>query len=215
LRLLILGASGGIGSWLTSLAAERGHEVTALVRPAADFAPPASVNVVRGDVSEPSVFDTVVPGQDAVLSALGLRRAGRSPSAPLLSPSDLTQRVARQIVEPMRRHGVRRMIVVSAGGVADSFSQLTFPVKRLVSSGNIAVAYRDLAAMEEQLATSGLDWLAVRPVTLTNGRPTGRARAVVKYSLFSTVRRSDVAAWMLRQIERDGPFPARTVMLGT
>ena len=217
MRLLVLGASGGCGRWLVRLAAERGHEVTALVRPASDVhadAGGARVAVHRGDVADPALLDHVLPGHDAVLSALGLRRAGRSPWAPLRSPSDLTERVTRSLVPAMRRHGVPRLVAISAAGVGDSLPRLTWPVRRLVATGNVAVAYRDLAAMEAALAASDLDWLAVRPVTLADGEPRRAARPVGRYRLTSTVRRSEVAAWMLDAVERPAPFAERRVLLG-
>ena len=215
MRLLILGASGGCGRWLLRLAAERGDAVTALVRASAALEAAPGVVVHRGDVTEVGVLDAVLPGHDAVLSALGLRRAGRNPWAPLRSPADLTERTMRQLLPAMQRHGVRRLLAISAAGVGDSHGQLTWPVRRLVASGNVAVAYRDLAAMEALLAASDRDWLAVRPVTLTDGAPKKPARAVARYGLTSTVRRAEVATWMLDAVARPGPFAARQVMLGT
>jgi putative NADH-flavin reductase len=214
LSLLVLGASGGIGRWLTQLAAGRGHRVTALVRPEAPFVAPAGVAVRRGDPTDPATLDAAVAGHDAVLSALGLRRAGLSPWAALRSPPDLTEHVTRNLLPAMRRHGVGRVLVVSAGGVGDSRAQLTWPVRRLVSTGNVAAAYRDLAAMEALLAAGDRDWLAVRPVTLVDGDPRGRARPVGRYALASTVRRADVALWMLDAAARPGPFAERRVLLG-
>ena len=57
--------------------------------------------------------------------------------------------------------------------------------------------------------------LAVRPVTLVNGPPTGLAGKVDRYGLFSMIRRSDVAAWMLGALVRPTPFVEQTVLLGT
>ena len=214
MRILVLGASGGCGRWLVRLATERGHQVTALVRGPARFEPPSGVAVVRGEATAAPVLDAAVRGHDVVLSALGLRRAGRSPWAPLRSPPDLTARVAEALVAAMHRHGVRRIVAVSAGGVGDSHAQLSAPVRWLVAAGNVAVAYRDLAGMEAVLAGSGLDWLVVRPVTLTDGAPTGLARPVRRYTLASTVRRADVAAYMLAAAERALPHEDRRVLLG-
>lgn len=56
------------------------------------------------------------------------------------------------------------------------------------------------------LADSGRDWLVVRPVTLTDGPPTGKGRSVRRYRLTSTLKRSDVAAWMLDAVERRDPL---------
>jgi len=214
MRLLVLGASGGTGRWLMRLAAERGHDVTALVRASADFQQPAGTLAYHGDVTDPAALDRVLPGQHAVLSALGIRRAGRSPWAPLRSPPDLMERVVRGLVPAMGRHGVSRLIVVSAAGVGDSLSLLTAPVRLLVGAGNVGVAYRDLAAMEAVLADSDLVWLAVRPVTLADGPPRRPARPIARYRLTSMVRRSEVAAWMLDAAERPAPFAERRVLPG-
>lgn len=170
--------------------------------------------MLEGDVTDAALLDRLLAGQQAVLSALGLRRAGRSPWAPLRSPPDLATRVAQALVPAMRRHGVGRLIAISAGGVGDSARQLTWPVRKLVSAGNVAVAYRDLESMEAVLEASGLDWLAVRPVTLIDGDPTERARPVERYGLMSSVRRADVAQWMLDAVEQPAPFAERRVLLG-
>jgi uncharacterized protein YbjT (DUF2867 family) len=218
MRLLVLGPTGGCGRWVVRLAAARGHDVTALVRPGSQLAlgddgAAARVRVRHGEPTDPDALDAAVPGHDAVLSCLGLRRAGASPWAALRSPPDLTAHVAGHLAPAMARHGVRRLVAISAGGVGDSHARLTWPVRRLVASGNVAVAYRDLAAMEGVLAASALDWTAVRPVTLTDGAPTGRARPVARYGLLSTVRRADVAAWMLDAAGRPGGAERR-VLLG-
>jgi len=211
MRLLVLGASGGIGRWLVKLGALR-HEVTALVRPGAELDAPANVVVRRGDPADAAALAEALAGQDAVLSALGLRRAGKSPWAPLRSPADLTQRVTARLIPAMREQGIGRLAVVSAAGVGESFARCSWPVRKLVSTANVGVAYRDLAAMESVLAASDVDWLAVRPVTLVDGQPTGAARPVERYGLTSTIRRADVAAWMLNAVER-APLGRRAEMI--
>jgi uncharacterized protein YbjT (DUF2867 family) len=106
-------------------------------------------------------------------------------------------------------------VVISAGGVAESITQLTTPVRWMVGAGTIGVAYRDLADTERLLSASRLDCLAVRPVTLVDGPPTGRVGKVEKYGLFSIVRRADVATWMLGALARPTPYVEQTVLLGT
>lgn len=214
MRLLVLGASGGIGRWLVRLAAARGHVVTALVRDSATLAAPDGVRLRRGDVTDPAVLDVALPGQDVVLSALGLRRAGRSPWAALESPRDLVAHTMRVLVAAMRRHGVPRVAIVSAAGVGDSLARCSLAVRGLVGAGNVAVAYRDLAEAEAVLAASDRDWLAVRPVTLLDGPPARAARPVARYRLTSAIRRAEVATWMLDAAERPDGFAERRVMLG-
>ena len=215
MKLLILGASGATGRWLVTLAAQAGHDVTALVRPSTAFDAPAGVRVIRGDVLDPANIATAVENKDAVASCLGIRRASKFPWAPILSPPDFTASVASALIPAMSHAGVRRVVAISAGGVAESITQLTTPVRWMVGAGTIGVAYRDLAEMERLLSASLLDWLAVRPVTLMNGPPTGRVGKVEKYGLFSIVRRADVAAWMLGALARPTPYLEQTVLLGT
>src|SRR5499426_1099921 len=117
MKLIVLGASGGCGRWLGQLAAERGHQVTALVRPNTTFVAPAGVSVLRGEVLDPNAIEAAVAGQDIVFSCLGLRRAGPSPWARLLSPPDLMAEVARILIAAIRQRGIQRLVVVSAGGV--------------------------------------------------------------------------------------------------
>jgi uncharacterized protein YbjT (DUF2867 family) len=115
----------------------------------------------------------------------------------------------------MPQAGVRRIVAISAAGVAESITTLTMPVRWMVSTGNVAAAYRDLAEMERILASGRLDWLSVRPVTLVDGPPTGRAGKVERYGLFSIIRRADVATWMLGALARPTPYVEQTVMIGT
>lgn len=211
---MVVGASGGVGRWVATLAANEGYSVTAVLRVSSAFEPIERARPVRGDLTDPEFLEAAVDGHDAVISCVGLRRAGKNPFARLLSPPDLTTRLASSLTRAMESRNVRRLVVISAGGVADSFSQLTWPVQKLVSTGNVAVAYRDLAGMEARLAASSLDWLAVRPVTLMNGAPLGLARPVQRYGLASIIRRSDVALWMLRAATRHDSFVQHTVLLG-
>ena len=215
MKLLILGASGTTGRCLVTLAAQLGHDVTALVRPSTPFDALAGVRVIRGDVLDPAIIATALETKDAVASCLGIRRASKFPWAPILSPPDFMARVASALIPAMSHAGVRRVVAISAGGVAESITQLTTPVRWMVGAGTIGVAYRDLAEMERQLSASQLDWLAVRPVTLMNGPPTGRVGKVETYGLFSLVRRADVAAWMLGALARPTPYVEQTVLLGT
>src|SRR5574338_26498 len=152
MKLLVLGASGATGGWLTRLAAQAGHDVTALVRPSTPVEAPANVRVLRGDVLDATTLASALTGHDAVASCLGQRRGGASPWAPGLSPPDLMTRVAMTLVPAMARAGVRRVVAISAGGVAESITRLSAPVRWLVSVGNIGVAYRDLAEMERQFS---------------------------------------------------------------
>jgi putative NADH-flavin reductase len=74
MNLLILGATGGTGRALVQQALEQGHMVTAFARdPSKVKTTHANLRVVKSDVLDYTSVETAVRGQDAVLSALGLR----------------------------------------------------------------------------------------------------------------------------------------------
>lgn len=210
MRLVVFGASGQCGRLLVRMAAEAGHAVTAVVRPATAYAPPPGVRVLRGDPLDPAVVTTAVADHDAVASALGLMRKNpANPWSPLVSPPDFSSRTAALIVAAMQAAGVRRVCAVSAAGVGDSAARMNWLMRFLVARSNVGVAYRDLDAMERVYAASGLDWQAPRPTRLTDGPRTDRWREGDAFPITAAISRADVAAYMLDQLTRPA-FSRRT-----
>jgi uncharacterized protein YbjT (DUF2867 family) len=186
-----------------------------MVRPESPVDFPAAVRVIRADVTSPGTITGALPGQDAVISCLGIRR--RHPTNPwsaVISPFDLISRATRQLVGAMQRQRVARVAAISAGGVGDSAPLLPALLRGLIARSRLGVAYRDLEVMEGVLRGSGLDWMAVRTVTLVDGPLTDRATLVSRYRLWSKISRADVAGWMLTAVEEPSPFPYRTPLIG-
>jgi uncharacterized protein YbjT (DUF2867 family) len=205
MRLCILGASGGVGRHLVRQAIERGHDVVVVVREGTAYEGPPEARLVRGSVLDPAIYAQILPGCEAVLSSLGIRRKSLNPWSALTSPADFCSSSARLVVDGMRAHGVPRVIAVSAAGVAESEAGMTLPMRLAVAWSNVGVAYRDLAVMEQIYASSGLDWCCVRPVALTDGPLTGQAHPVDHFGLTMRISRADVAHWMLQRLdEPDG-----------
>jgi putative NADH-flavin reductase len=74
MKILVFGATGGTGARLVQQALEQGHVVTAFARdPGKVKRTHENLRVVRGDVLRAETVDAAVAGQDAVLSALGIR----------------------------------------------------------------------------------------------------------------------------------------------
>jgi putative NADH-flavin reductase len=210
MKILVLGASGGVGRHVVRLALEQGHEVTVVIRRADQM--DSRVRVLLDDVSRPGCLDAHVGGHDLVLSSLGLKR--RNPANPwsaLVSPPDFSSRMAAALVAAMQAHAVPRVIAVNAAGVGDSAPTMNALMKFFVVTSNVGVGYRDLAIMERIYAESGLDWCCPRPTRLTNGPLTRRVRIVQSFGLTAAISRADVAWWMLDQGAR--PTDARTPMI--
>lgn len=194
MKLVVFGATGGLGRAAASAAAARGDQVTAFARRPGRLHLGPSVRVVEGDALDAEAVAGAVAGQDAVLSALG----GRP-----WRDTEVCARGTRNIVEAMRRHGVRRLVVVSSLGVGESRLQLGWLV-RVAAPLVMRRAFDDKERMEEVVRSSDLDWVIVRPGLLTGGRPSGRWRAAVDDSIgVGFITRADAAAFCLVQLTSD------------
>ncbi|MBO0861942.1 MAG: NAD(P)H-binding protein [Chloracidobacterium sp.] len=89
MKLLVIGATGRIGTEIVNLALTRGHEVTAFVRSPQKITPAGSLVVVRGDPLRAETIAAALSGHDAVLSAIG------PPPREALRPSTLLTDCAR------------------------------------------------------------------------------------------------------------------------
>lgn len=77
MTICIAGATGYLGRHLVREAHKRGHQVTALVRPASEVRFPAEVNVIHGEATQPETLaplQAALAGTDVMVSALGLTR---------------------------------------------------------------------------------------------------------------------------------------------
>lgn len=234
MKLFILGGSGGVGRHLLTLAREQGHDVTALVRESSKgaVASPSSssgasgrgaLNVITGEVlSTDSVLDQM-RGHDAVLSSLGIKR--NNPANPwsfLTSPPDFCSSSAQKIVDAMNRNGVKRVIAVSAAGVAESAPEMNLLMKFLVSTSSVGAGYRNLAVMEDVYRQAGqrrsIDWLCPRPTRLTEGPRMDKVHVIDGFPMSAAISRADVAAWMLAALavpEWSATWPSRTPQITT
>src|SRR5947207_13562975 len=169
LKVVVFGAAGQTGRLLTERAVADGHQVTAFVRdPARMDLLNGSVRVIQGNVLDSAAVDRAVAGQEAVLVALGTATRRGCPVLP---------QGIRHILDAMERHGVRRIVVLSAAGAlrerAGSFiGSVGLAVARFFLPG----VYREHGAMLEELRTRKPDGSAVRRVVVTNGRRNGRYR---------------------------------------
>ena len=198
MNVIVFGATGDTGRWITRRAVQEGHDVTAFVRdPGRMRVVHGRVNVARGDVLDAAAVDGAVAGQDAVLSALG--STARNP-APVLSTG------VRHILDAMERHRVRRIVALSAAGALGESAGFLFGNMGLrIFRMWLPEVYREHRAMLEGLQRSDVDWTAVRAVLLTNGPPKGRYRVAVdgipRWGF--RISRPDVADFMVRQLASD------------
>ena len=72
MNITVFGASGGIGTHLVNLAAQRGHHVRAIYRTTPPTRPPSQAEVlISPDIFDPGFAAGATSGADAVVTAVG------------------------------------------------------------------------------------------------------------------------------------------------
>lgn len=221
MNITVFGASGGIGTHVVDLATQRGHQVRAVYRAAPQVPPAGQAEIlVSPDIFDPGFAAQAIHGADLVVTALGPDFAKRhNPRTTMISPPDLHQRLARTLIAAMKDLAApARLISVSTGSMGPGDAamgagqRLLFRFFRTVVTPNLGRIGRDLQAMENELAASGLDWYALRPVKLTDGPLTGHVQASARFAM-KTISRADVAWYILNLTEDPHPRQQRTPII--
>ncbi len=196
MNVAIFGSTGKTGIELVKQALEQGHAVTAFVRdPARLVVENENLTVVTGDVFNPSSVVKAIEGQDAVICALG---AG----------SDLKKTTVRttgtiNIINSMRKNNIKRLIVVTAMGVGESWNTLSL-FNKFFFATLLKSSRDDHETQEAAVKESGLDWTIVRPSGLTETPRTG-IYDVGENILATTskIARADIADLILKEVEEN------------
>ncbi|MEV0030631.1 NAD(P)-binding oxidoreductase [Nocardia sp. NPDC050793] len=193
MRLTIFGASGGTGGRLVHQALARGHQVTAVVRAAHDLPDHPELRVVTADVMNPGDIEAAIRGADVVLDSIGSRDTG---------PTTISTDAALSIAKAMETTEVQRLILVSnsariAGPGDDWFTR--FVVKPLILRRLLRHSLADMAAAEQVVRDTDLDWTIVRAPQLTDKTGKGSYRTALDRNVTFGIRisRDDLASCML------------------
>jgi uncharacterized protein len=171
-NIVLIGASGFIGSAILKEALDRGHSVKAVVRH------PEKIKIIhknlvveQGDVSFIETVMRKCKGADSVISAYN----------PGWTNPDIaieTSRVYRTILEGIRQSGVKRFLVV--GGAASLYIS---PGKRLMDAGVIPESFlptvKALADfyLKDLTEEKVIDWIFFSPAgNIAPGERTGKFR---------------------------------------
>ncbi|MGI8562799.1 MAG: NAD(P)-dependent oxidoreductase [Candidatus Dormibacter sp.] len=169
MRILVVGARGGLGQDIVAEAVARGHETDALIRDSPRVAFSEAVQVVWGDVLDLSSLAAAVGGRDAVICALGTPSPGSS--------STLLGQGTRNLVAVMSREGVPRLACVTLLGAGSSRANASL-FYRWVILRALAPMLPDKEAQEQAVRASDLEWVLVRPPRFVTRKPQGSIRVI-------------------------------------
>lgn len=203
MRVVVVGATGGSGRAVVEALVKRGHTVTAFARRVAGVAFPDGVRVLAGDVMRQADCDAAVAGQDAVVVALGIQES--AVRVRLFGPARTAANVrsvgTAHILDAMRRHGVRKLVVQTSFGVGATRARL--PLKwRMIFAALLKPQIDDTEIQEQHVRASGLTWVVAQPVALTDDRDEGAPFMSTEGEVRSmAVSRRRVATFMADAVE--------------
>ncbi|WP_123041076.1 NAD(P)-dependent oxidoreductase [Cohnella candidum] len=166
MNLLILGATGRVGSQIVTHALHDGHQVTVLVRtPEKIQINNENLSILQGNVLNKNDIVRAMHGIDVVISALNTD-----------GTTTLTESMPF-IIEAMEHDGIQRIITIGTAGILQS--RTTPDSLRYQSSESKRKSVR--AALEHHkvydlLNQSTLDWTIVCPTYLPDGERIGKYR---------------------------------------
>ena len=171
-NVVLIGATGFVGSAILNELLTRGHKVTAVVRNAAKLPKNDNLTAVEEDVANVDAIAAIAKGKDAVISAY-------NPGWTNPEIGRLTTENYPKIVEAVKKSGVARLLIV--GGAGTLFVK---PGLRVVDSGAIPAeileAVRTLGNFYLNYLTKehNLDWVFFSPAGAFDekGERTGKFR---------------------------------------
>jgi putative NADH-flavin reductase len=202
-KIVLIGASGFVGSAILKEALDRGHNVTAVVRhPEKIKTLHKNLVVKQGDVSLSDTVTEVCKGADAVISAY-------NPGWQNPDIAEVTTRVYKSILTGVRKAGIKRLMVV--GGAGSLFVSHGI---RLMDAGVmpefILPAVKALADvyLKDLMAEKNIDWVFFSPAgNLEPGLRTGKFRIgkddlIVNEAGESKISVEDYAVAMIDELEK-------------
>ena len=209
-EVLLIGATGFVGSAILNELLNRGHKVTAVVRDPAKLEGKAGVTAVKEDVANVDAIAALAKGKDAVISAYN--PGWTNPDIATL----ITENYPR-ILNAAKQSGVGRLLIV--GGAGTLFCA---PGLRVVDSGaipeEIMGGVRPLGDfyLNTLMNENEIDWVFFSPAGAfdENGHRTGEFRLgkddlIVDAEGNSHISVQDYAVAMVDELEQENHHKER------
>jgi uncharacterized protein YbjT (DUF2867 family) len=189
-KILVFGASQRTGLEVSKLLAGRGDKLRVFVRPTSDIAALQDLDVefATGDALDADSVDAAfAPGDiSAVVCTLGGSRNEPRPDV------EGTQ----NIVASALRHGVQRIVLVTAIGAGDSRAVLTENAWKFLGP-----VMEMKTQAEACLTESSLQWTILRPGGMASEPATGTAIRTEDHTVMGMIQRADLAALMIECLD--------------
>lgn len=171
MKILILGATGRTGRLIVEEALKQGYDLNVLVRDENKLPFNSKlIRVYQGTPARQMDLAAAMQGCDLIISALSIARASDAPWSKLLTPDNFITESMKNVIVEANQQNLKRLITISAWGVGETKKEIPFWLRWLISYTNLRPIYAGHESQEKLLATSNLNWTAVRPVALNDSK---------------------------------------------
>lgn len=198
MRIVIFGATGGIGKFAVKHSLDKGYEVVAYVRnPEKLKITHKNLSFVIGELNDYQQIKQAIKGCDAVISILGV-------------PMKFTYKIMysleghQNIIRAMKDLGVSRLIGWATPSVSyskDTRSFITI-VPGIIAGIIFPKAKKEIIAIADLIQSNNLDWTIVRFMAPQNTPYIGKVKVGFGDKKMNfNISREDIASFMVNQIE--------------
>lgn len=207
MRVLILGATGGIGVLLVEEALSAGHTVVVYARSPEKLPESLQNNpqvvICKGQLDDAQALSDAMQDVDAVLSALG-PAVSRGPLHPKGEPLAHGYSL---VIRVMKERGVTRLIALGTPSIKDPKDKFSLKMATVITGvATLArTAYKDVVAIGETIRTEGdtLEWTIARvPILHSCSDKHFVAGYVGDGQTTMTLSRIAFTAFVLQELER-------------
>lgn len=195
MKIIVFGATGGVGRHVVNQALQAGYEVTAFVRDLTKLQIENDhLHVVHGDATNAEEVSAAIAGHDAVVSCLGSNK--------MVAKSTQLEEMTQHIVAGMEAHHVKRIVYTASAGINNELPGVGGKMVMKMLQ-NVLTDHRH--AVDLIQAHKDLQYTIVRPLGLTNDDYTGEYREA-KEGVPENARnipRADVAHFILKALGDD------------
>lgn len=205
MKIIVFGATGGVGKHVVKQALEKGIEVTAFVRsPSKIEIVHEHLHIIQGDAFNKEDVKAAIAKHDAVISCLGSNQG--------LKKSTELEEMTKNIVDGMLAHNIKRIIYTASAGIDKEIPGISGKMVMKMLENPL----RDHRNAVDYIKTNGLNYTIVRPMGLTNDPFTGKYRETKEEipENGKTIPRADVAHFILKTLS-DEQYEYSSIAIAT
>jgi putative NADH-flavin reductase len=152
------------------------------------------LRVIQGDILDLESVQSAMAEQEAVCITIGIGITWK--------PVRVFSQGTINVLEAMRRQGVRRLICITGVGAGDSKGHGGFLYDRFFNPIFLKTIYEDKDRQETLIRASETEWTIVRPGLLTNGPLTKKYQVITDLTDVTAgkISRADVAHFILEEL---------------